>query len=196
MDESTRNLAIADPIATSSTAEPPPYTFEEGSNQPIMDTEFLQFIEKAKAIDLNVRMSRKKQHPGLDTHNPIAWLPKVVRLQYKNSKSIIPIMPADSFTVMTYETAPRCSDEIQRLRLLLQTTFEYKQNILNEEVIREAVQALEVMSSAMSKYALVQDQKSGVENFSDLDVLDFEFSTAVVLDEHIQFPEREFDLAQ
>jgi hypothetical protein len=29
-----------------------------------------------------------------------------------------------------------------------------------------------------------------------LDVLDFEFSTAAVLDEHMLFPEREFELAK
>ena len=52
------------------------------------------------------------------------------------------------------------------------------------------------MSSAMSKFALLQDQKSSTDHFSDLDTLDFEFSTAVVLDEHMHFPDREFELAQ
>lgn len=196
LDETTRDLTITDSTATSSTANPPPYTFEEGDGQPMMDNEFSQFIETAKSIDLNLRMLRKRQHPELVNHNPTAWLPKAVQAQYKNSKDVIPIMPADSFTVMAYETAPKCSDEIDRLRHLLRTTFEHKPSTLSEGIIHEAIQALGVMSSAMSKYALVQNQKSGVESFSDLDVLDFEFSTAVVLDKHMHFPEREFDLAR
>lgn len=60
----------------------------------------------------------------------------------------------------------------------------------------EALQGLEVMSTALSRFDLLQDQKSGADNFSDLDVLDFEFSTAVVLDARLPFPDREFELAQ
>lgn len=52
------------------------------------------------------------------------------------------------------------------------------------------------MSRAMSKFALIQDQRGGSESFSDLDRLDFEFSTAVILDDHLQFPDKEFEVAQ
>ena len=60
----------------------------------------------------------------------------------------------------------------------------------------EALQALEVMSTALLKFLLLQNQKSATDNFSDLDVLDFESSTAVVLDIRLPFPDREFELAQ
>jgi hypothetical protein len=195
LDETTRNLAIAEPVATSSKAEPPPYTFEEGSDQPMMDSEFLQFIRTSTAIEAEIRSLQRKQHPELGS-NSIFWLPKSIQAQYRDSNDIIPIMPANSFTAMAYETVPRCVDKIERLRRLLRTSFEHKPNTMNTGAVHEAFQSLEVMSSAMSKFALVQDQRSGADNFSDLDTLDFEFSTAVVLDEHMHFPDREFELAQ
>lgn len=195
LGEMTRNLSIIDPVATSSKVEPPPYTFEEGSDQTMIDSEFAQFIETAKVIDGDIRRIRRNQHLELSP-NPISWLPKSVQEKYKDSPDIIPIMPANSFTAMAYETAPRCIDEIERFRGLLRTSFEHKPNIMHTGPISEALQSLDVMSSAMSRFALLQDQKSGIENFSDLDLLDFEFSTAVVLDEHLHFPEREFSLAQ
>ena len=195
LDEAIENLAIAEPAATSSNAEPPPYTFEKGSDQPMIDSEFSQFIRTSTAIEAEIRSQRRKQYPEIGP-NPISWLPKSIQAQYRDSDDIIPIMPASSFTAMAYETAPRCVDGIERLRRLLRTTFEHKPTIMNSGVVYEAFQSLEVMSSAMSKFAFVQDQRSGADNFSDLDTLDFEFSTAVVLDEHMHFPDREFELAQ
>ncbi|TVY84294.1 hypothetical protein LSUE1_G000256 [Lachnellula suecica] len=194
-DETTRNSAIADTVGTSSKPEPPPYVFEEGNDETMIDNEFSHFIQSATAMEADIRLLRKNQHPEL-TPQVTSWLPQSVRAGYNDSKDILPIMPASSFTAMAYDTAPRCIDEIERLRSLLRTSFEHKPSVMNHGVIRDAFQTLDVMSTAMSKFALVQDQKMGYDSFSDLDALDFEYSTAVNIEPHMHFPDREFGLAQ
>lgn len=52
------------------------------------------------------------------------------------------------------------------------------------------------MSLAINKFALLEDHRSGTENFSSLDVLDFEHSTAAVMYEHMDFPHKDLDLAR
>jgi len=128
LDEMARNVATDEPVATSSKAEPPPYTFEEGTDEPIIDSEFSHFIQTAIATDADIRVLKRKLHPELGPH-PTSWLPKSVQAQFEDSRDIIPIMPADSFTAMAYETAPRCVDEIERLKRLLRTSSAFKQNM-------------------------------------------------------------------
>ena len=113
-------------------------------------------------------------------------------------------MDAASFSVMAYETAPKCENEIGRFSRLLRMSFGDKQSALQDS-ISQAFECLEVMSTAMSKYALIQDratynlgpkEESIGHPFSDLDTLDYEYSTAHAIEPSISFPQEHFHLAR
>jgi hypothetical protein len=105
-------------------------------------------------------------------------------------------MDAKSFTTMAYDTAPRCVEEIDRMTRFLRQSLEYKSTGSNNPWVIEAFDSLRTLFTAMTKFTLLQDQRSGKDNFSDLDTLDFEYSAAAAIDEHLHFPEREFELAE
>jgi hypothetical protein len=114
--------------------------------------------------------------------------------QYKDLDNINKTMDSQSFSVMAYETMPRCAAEIERLKRLMKNSFDRKQRG-GEEVNSEAFKSLEIMSAAISCFALLQDQNpQNVQYFSDLDILDYEYSTAIVMDPHIEFPHKELEL--
>jgi hypothetical protein len=51
---------------------------------------------------------------------------------------IVQMMAADSFSVMAYETAPRCLAEIERLKRLLRTTSEQKTTVQHATIDRRS----------------------------------------------------------
>lgn len=182
-----RDLEGPAQMAASSSASPPAYTFEEGSDQE-MDEEFSRYIQKAIGDELKRRYVQRDLNPEQGPH-PYSWLPKSLQEQYAGRTEILTMMDAKSFTTMAYETAPRFLDEIERLLPVLSMSG-------SDAVFGDATHSLKTMSSAMHKFNAIQDQSPGNEIFSDLDTLDYEASTAGALTGDADFPEYDFDLAQ
>ncbi|KAF4632149.1 hypothetical protein G7Y89_g5977 [Cudoniella acicularis] len=200
LGQTTRNMAISDSDEPgTSSGLPPPYVFEEGSEDALAEAEFSQYIQKAIDIEANIRFLRRDSNPGT-VPQPINWLPRYMQVQYKNSRGLIPMIAANSFTAMAYETAIRCSDDVDRLRWNLRVFPEaLPGKSPTTGAVNEALHSLEVIAGALTRFTLLQDQQSNNELFSDLDTLDFEFSTAAAIDSHLihsQFPSRDFELAQ
>ncbi|KAH8678807.1 hypothetical protein BGZ60DRAFT_251583 [Tricladium varicosporioides] len=190
MDQATKNRTIKNvEDASSSAALPPPYVFEDGSNNDLMDTEFSQIIQNAIEVESHHRIAHREQFPSLGPH-PYSWLPPHLQPRYIYRRDMIEMTAGDSFTAMAYETGPRCANEVGRLRLLLGTSFELK-----SEKSSEVQQALELISRALTKFNLLQDQDSASGNFSDLDTIDYKFSTAIVIGDfgYGPFPEADFE---
>jgi hypothetical protein len=194
LEQTRRMMTMVDPeqfIPTSSNAAPP-YTFEEGIEEDL-DADISKCIKKAKEIEATKRFLSKEETPDLLPH-PCDWLPKAMIAEYKDSDEIIQMMDAASFSVMAYETAPRCLQQIERLHRLLRVSFEHRGEV---NIIEKVFQSLNIASTALSKFILVRGQHNSGVNFSDLDALDFKFSTvATVQKPHLQFPLREFEFAQ
>lgn len=197
LEPTGKMMAINVPIesvATSSKAEPPPYTFEDGSDE-AMDREFSQYIRRAIEIETSTRYLQHERYPLLGPHVH-SWLPASVQAVYKDRIDVIPMMDANSFTAMAYETAPRYHEEIERWTHLLRASCDGQRSETSSRVIGEALRTLKLMSSGIRKFVILQDQSPRAEKFSDLDILDFEYSTAAVIYGKLQFPHREFELAQ
>ncbi|KAG9231932.1 hypothetical protein BJ875DRAFT_468148 [Amylocarpus encephaloides] len=198
IDEATNAIALdgsTDDPTMLPKADPPPYTFEGDEDQIVDDAEFSHYIHTAVVMEHNLRSIQKDQQPELITQ-PTAWLPATEQELHKGSKEVVPMMEKDSFTVMAYESAPRCTEAIDRLTRLFKVTFE---STLAEPVwgvVHEGLQSLIVMTSALMKFTRLENQLSNSGKVSDLDILQFEYTTAVAMDPGIQFPHREFDIAQ
>ena len=178
-------------IASSSGVSPPAYTFDVGSDQE-MDEEFTQYIKTAIGNELKRRVYERELHPDRGPY-PYSWLPKSMQVQYAGRSETLTMLEGKSFTVMGYETTPRCLDEIERLLPVLRISAD---GTGNDETYIDGIRTLKIMSSAMHKFGKVQDPRAGSGLFSDLDVLNYEVSTAVALDGGIVFPEQDFELAQ
>lgn len=187
--------APVEPVASSSKADPPPYTFEDGADNSL-DDNFSGYIDAAIRAEANVRSTQRVDHSDLGPY-PWSWLPPSFRHEYSTTYAdeVAPMMAPDAFSVMAYETAPRCVAEIERLKRLLRTFFEQKTAVQNT-TINEALQSLDVMSDAMQRFPLLQKQSSSLSRLSDLDIFDYESSTAMAADLEISFPTKEFELAQ
>jgi len=96
---------------------------------------------------------------------------------YRYSQGIQTVMDAKSFSVMSYETSPRAYEETQRLKHLIRISFDSK-HIEGDGTVGEASKSLDVMTTALSKFAVLQDQKTGMR-FSDLDTLEYKCSTDI-----------------
>jgi hypothetical protein len=59
-------------------------------------------------------------------------------------------MSPQSFTVIAYETAPRCIEEIGRLRRLFKISFNHKEGA-DISTLKEAFESLDTMSEALSE---------------------------------------------
>ncbi|KAG4443173.1 hypothetical protein IFR05_001315 [Cadophora sp. M221] len=183
-----------DLMATSSKA-PPAYTFEEGHDEHV-DQDFNRYIKEAVDNEASRRSIERIQHPDAGA-KAYSWLPKAMQSQYKGRGDIISLLEPNSFSVMAYETAPRCNEEIERLMSLLRVTFEHKNLSQSAGVVNDASQSLDSMSKAISKFMMLQNQYAPVpEAFSDMDALEFEYSTAASLDDTHQFPAKEFEFCQ
>jgi C2 domain len=196
LEQTSRLMTMMEPeesLATSSHAAPP-YTFEEGIEEDL-DDDITECIRKAKEIEASQRFLAKEETPALVPH-PYDWLPKAMIPEYKDSDEIMQMMDAASFSTMAYETAPRCAGEVDRLRGVLRVSFNHKKVGSSETFIEKALDSLDVVSTALYKFMLVRDQQNSAAQFSDLDALDFEFSTVAAVETRLVFPQREFDLAQ
>lgn len=185
--------APVEPIASSSKADPPPYTFEDGADKSLNDG-FSHYIDAAIRAEANFRATQLAGHSDLGSH-PWSWLPPSLWYKYRTMDEVVPRLAADSFSVMAYETAPRCVAEIERLKRLLRTSFDQKTTGQNPTT-DEAFQSLQVVSDATHKFPLLQEQSSTISRLSDLDILDYESSTAMAADLALGFPTQEFELAQ
>jgi hypothetical protein len=75
-------------------------------------------------------------------------------------------------------------------------SYDRKRDAASRGPFDEAFHALDVLSSAARKFCILEATKQQAENLSDLDILDFEQSTATALYKDLDFPRNEFDLVQ
>lgn len=198
LDETTAALtsaSIIPQIGSNSKSAPPAYTFEDGDDQE-MDDEFLQHIRRAVEREARAQFLDRQNNPDQGPH-PYDWLPRSLQERYARSPEIVSLMDPKSFSVMAYETAPRCMTEIQRLLPLLRVSVENKSHT-TEGALGEAIESLKLLSTVLPKFVAIQNQRSVNERFSDLDILDFEYSTVSAFNEEkdLEYPEREFEHAQ
>lgn len=194
LDGTTAIMNLETPVdqfGSSSGASPPAYTFDTESDQE-MDEEFTRYIKNAIGNELKRRVYERDLHPDRCSY-PYTWLPKSMRVQYATRSEIFTMLEGNSFTVMGYETAPWCLGEIDRLLPILRVSAD---GTGNDAIFNDGVRTLKIMASAMHKFGKVQDPRASNETFSDLDAMEYEASTAVVLDDRIKFPEQDFELAQ
>lgn len=104
-------------------------------------------------------------------------------------------MDDKSFSVMAYQTARRCVEEIARLRLLVQNALQHIDSDDISELI-EAHHSLEIMSTAVSKLRKLKNPEINGQEFSDVDVLDYEYSTAIAVSVVVGFPEEKIEFAR
>ena len=197
LETTSRLMAIDSPIMSvgaSSSTEPPPYTFDEGNDQAV-DEEFSRLIQRAIEKEANYRYLDREEDPARGPHG-YSWLPKSFQLDYKNRRDVITFLDATSFSTMAYETAPRLQKEVERLAALLRIYYDHKKGAAGRDSIGEAFHTIDVLSAATGKFGLFEDLKPKAENLSDLDILDFEQSTATAIYNDIDFPRKEFELAQ
>jgi hypothetical protein len=199
LDLATQNISLdakSGEAALFVKADPPPYTFEEGAEQPVDDAEWSHYIQKATDMEMNIRIAQKENNAE-SASSPLSWLPPAQRKVFLGSKEVVDMMEKDSFTVMAYETAPRCTEIVDRIMLLFNVTFDRKLADSSWEVVNNGIRSLKVIASALLKFTLLENQQqANAERFSDLDLLHFEYSTALTMHPDIQFPHREFDLVQ
>ncbi|KAH7355015.1 hypothetical protein BKA65DRAFT_497483 [Rhexocercosporidium sp. MPI-PUGE-AT-0058] len=197
LEQTTLIMNHSEPIdmmATSSKA-PPAYTFEEGHDEQV-DQVFDRYIKEAVDNEVSRRAIERIHHPDAEAR-AYSWLPKAMQSQYTGREDIVSLLEPNSFSVMAHETAPRCNEEIERLMSLLRVTFEHKNLSQSAGVVNDAFKCLDSMSKAISKFMLLQDQHGPAsEAFSDMDALDFEYSTAAGLGDTHQFPTKEFEFCQ
>ncbi|RDW80706.1 hypothetical protein BP5796_05404 [Coleophoma crateriformis] len=187
-DDSQSSVLNHEKPPSSPKAAPPAYTFEEGNDE-LMDDEFSEYIREAIATEDSIRLVQQESHLEA-VIRPWGWLPDYLQDFYKkghNDYDVIPMLASNSFSAMAYDTSLRCLEEIARLESLLRDSHGPEE---------EARHSLKVMSTALTKFALLRNQRTDSEAFSDLDSLEFEFSTAVVMDSKLPFPHEDFDMAQ
>lgn len=190
----TLNESMVELAPSSSKASPPAYTFDSGTDQNI-DEEFLKHIRRAVENEASRRFLAQERSPSL-VAQPYSWLPQQLQTRFRGKGYLAPL-PADCFTIIAYETAPQCIDEIGRFTNLLRVSFQHKIQSATEKVVQEAPASLNVLLIATSKFILLQDQKAVHGNFSDLDSFAYEYSTVTVHDDkQTYFPTEEFDLAR
>lgn len=196
LEQTTMVMNHSDPEAAMATSSksPPAYTFEEGQDE-TQDEDFARYIREAICNEASRRKLERSENPNIGPQ-PHFWLPKSIQLQYHGREDIITLLEPNSFTAMAYETAPKCTEEIERLMTLLRVSFEQKNLSRADVVVVEASGALDSMSKAISKFMLLQDQHKSADTFSDLDALEFEYSTASCLEPQPDFPAKEFELCQ
>ncbi|KUJ16151.1 uncharacterized protein LY89DRAFT_748627 [Mollisia scopiformis] len=198
LEQTTRLMSLSEEIvelvATSSKASPPPYTFESNADQD-MDEELVKNIHRAIEQESRRRFLRHERSPTAGPQ-PYSWLPLDLQTRYSGVKYLAPLR-ADCFTVMAYETVPQCTEQIARLTNLFRVSFDHKLQVATEKVIQEAPATLKVLSIAISKFILLQDQRTANGSFSDLDSLEYEHSTILVESKTVSsFPHEEFELAR
>ena len=197
LEQTSIVMSHSEPIESMATTSkaPPAYTFEEGHDEQV-DQDFNKYIQDAVDAEASRRTIKRLQNPDAGPRT-YSWLPKSMHAQYKGRGDIISLLEPNSFSVMAHETAPRCNEEIERLMSLLRVTFEHKNLSQSAGVVNDAFRCLDSMSKAVSKFMLLQDQHAPVSlAFSDMDALDFEYSTAAALDDGHQFPAQEFEFCQ
>jgi len=186
------NLAV-ESVATSSKADPPPYSFEDGGDE-TLDDRFLGCIQNAIHDEASFLSIQQLEDPSNNSY-PWSWLPVAWQHQYEGHLSVEKAMKPNSFSIMAYETAPRCLEEIERLRRLMRISFDQKQAEVTG-TIGAAFGSLNVMLAAISKFVVLQDRNSRIPKLSDLDIFEYECSTVSAVQPAVIFPETEFDLAQ
>ena len=197
LEQTSIVMSHSEPIESMATTSkaPPAYTFEEGHDEQV-DQDFNKYIQDAVDAEASRRTIERLQNPDAGPRT-YSWLPKSMHAQYKGRGDIVSLLEPNSFSVMAHETAPRCNEEIERLMSLLRVTFEHKNLSQSAGVVNDAFRCLDSMSKAVSKFMLLQDQHAPVTlALSDMDALDFEYSTAAALDDGHQFPAQEFEFCQ
>lgn len=139
--------ASAQDMASSSKAAPPAYTFEAGQDEQL-DQDFTKYIEDAVHTEASRRSIEQSQYPDTAPH-PYGWLPKAMHSQYRSRDDIIPMLDAQSFSTMAFETGPRCNQEIDRLTSLMRASFEHGKLSQTDQVIRDATRCSETIVSAL-----------------------------------------------
>ena len=76
--------APVEPIATSSKAEPPPYTFEDGADKSL-DDNFSRYIDEAIRTEARFRATQLAESSDYVAH-PWSWLPPSLQHQYSRQK--------------------------------------------------------------------------------------------------------------
>ncbi|KAL2070718.1 hypothetical protein VTL71DRAFT_13744 [Oculimacula yallundae] len=197
LEQTTMVMNHSEPVesmATSSKA-PPGYTFESGHDEQV-DQDFNRYIKEAIDNEASRRAVERIQNQNAEGH-VVSWLPKAMQSEYRARRDIVPLLEANSFSVMGHQTAPRCNDEIERLMSLLRVTFEHKNLSQSVGVVNDAFRCLDSMSKAISKFMLLQDQHAvSPDRFSDMDALDFEYSTAAACGTEHVFPTQEYEYCQ
>lgn len=125
------------------------------------------------------------------------WLPANLQPVYEgeDAQFILPIMAQSSFSVMSYQSAPKLGKDIVRLQHLLHSSYSSGRMGSKDGVVADAFFFLETVSSPLARFNFLRNPNAGGEPFSDLDVLDFECSTIGITDNSELFPKLEFDLA-
>ncbi|PVH82065.1 hypothetical protein DL98DRAFT_514136 [Cadophora sp. DSE1049] len=196
LEQTSMVMSHSEPIDSTATTSkaPPAYTFEGHDEQ--VDQDFNKYIQDAVDAEASRRTIERIQNPDAGPR-AYSWLPKSMQAQYKGRGDIVSLLEPKSFSAMAHETAPRCNEEIERLMSLLRVTFEHKNLSQSAGVVNDAFRCLDSMSKAVSKFMLLQDQHAPVSGaFSDMDALDFEYSTAAALDDGHQFPAQEFEFCR
>ncbi|CZT45411.1 uncharacterized protein RSE6_05718 [Rhynchosporium secalis] len=197
LEQTTMVMYHSEPIDSAGTSSnaPPGYTFEAGHDEQV-DQDFNRYIKEAIDNEASRRAIQRIQNPDAESH-VYSWLPEATQSHYRGRKDIAPMLDPDSFSVMAYQTAPRCNDEIERLMSLLRVSFEHKNLSKSVGVINDAFRCLDSMSKAVSKFMLLQDQHAlTTEAFSDMDAIDIEYSTATSIGNEYEFPMEEYDFCQ
>lgn len=105
------------------------------------------------------------------------------------------MMDPMSFSVMAYQTAPSCLEEIDKLKIQIKHALQLVPQDGKAE-LEEAYRALEVMLHAISKFNMLQNWKMTGQDFSDLDALEYECSTTIAVGRAVGFPEMDFEMAR
>jgi hypothetical protein len=181
-----------EPTASSSKAEPPAYTFESGADE-FLDDNFSGYIDLAIQAEAEIRKSQRLDDYELGAY-PWSWLPPSMRNQFRQMKGVAERLPPDSFSVMAYDTCPRLSADMEALKRMMKSSFE--NSTASNPAIQDAFRSLKVLSNAVKKFPLLQHQSMDLSRFSDLDILDYEASTATAVDLALGCPTEEIELAQ
>lgn len=197
LDQTTAILnaeaAITTPGGSSAAAAaaPPAYTFEEGNDQE-MDEEFSRYIHQSIASELKRRYQLREANPTMGPFT-YAWLPKMYQLQYAGREEVQAMLDANSFTVMGYQTAPHYLQKIEAMLPILRMSAD---GTADDTIFTNGSGTIRTMVKALAKYVTIQARNSGTDQFSDLDVLDYEYDTARAIDSGLHFPDTQFEFAQ
>lgn len=109
---------------------------------------------------------------------------------YKISRGIHHTMDLNSFTVIAYQSAPACLADIENMTAVVRDAT-YQATAENCEYLEEALHGLEVMRSAISRFSALQNRQNS--DFSDLDILDYEYSIVSQMQNILGFPQKELE---